>query len=188
MSFISFLHWLSAKLSGLDIPSWYSLVSACLIALWFLLFTLYRVIRTVTSDWSFASSFILKHLLYPQLFPRIPVVGTATRFDVLVVFIYLLANLLIVILGPKAEIGARAATMSTVNVIPLLCGQRLSLVTKLLGISLRTSIGSHQWFGRTAVAQVLLHVIISLTGSNAFNWTTANVSGLVVCSADLHFV
>jgi hypothetical protein len=73
--------------------------------------------------------------------------------------------------------------MSIINLIPLLCGPRLSFVTRLLGISLRTSIGSHQWFGRTAIAQILVHTIVVLTGSNAFTWTTNNLTGVVACSA-----
>lgn len=182
MPFISFVHWLLDNLSGLDVPSWYSVVSVCLIAFWLLFYSIYRAIRAIT-NWSFASSFILKHLVYPHIFPRIPLAGTATRFEALITFIYLFTNFFIVIIGPNSDRGARAATMSVINVIPLLCGQRLSLVTKLVGISLRTSIGSHQWFGRTAIAQALLHTIISLTGSNTFTWTTTNISGVVVGSA-----
>lgn len=68
--------------------------------------------------------------------------------------------------------------MAVINMIPLLCGPRLSLVAELLGISRRNSIWSHQWFGRTVIAQVLLHTITSLTG--AFTWTAPNVFGAVV--------
>ncbi|RDL36280.1 uncharacterized protein BP5553_06892 [Venustampulla echinocandica] len=68
--------------------------------------------------------------------------------------------------------------MSVINLIPLLCGSRLSLVTRLLGISLRTSIGSHQWFGRTAIAQMLVHTIAVLRERNAFAWTTNNFTGV----------
>jgi hypothetical protein len=182
MSFMSFLHWLSSKLSGLDVPSWYSFVSGCLITSWLLLYSVYRVIHAINSGWLSISSFLLKHFVYPHIFPRVPFVGTATRFEALAAFIYLLVNILIVTIGPRADIGSRAATMSIINVIPLLCGQRLSLATKLLGISLRTSIGSHQWFGRIATAQVLLHTIISLTGSKSFTWTAINFSGVVVGS------
>ena len=188
MSFMSMLHWISSKISGFDVPTWYSFIFGCLIALWLLLYTVYRVVQTITSasKWLSVSSFILKHLVYPHMFPRLPLVGTATRFETLIVFIYLLTNILIVtVFGPRADMGGRAATMSIVNVIPLLCGQRLSLATKLLGISLRTSIGSHQWFGRTAIAQVLLHTILSLVGRKSFTWTTTNSAAVVVSSVSL---
>jgi predicted ferric reductase len=180
MSFTSVLHWISSKLSNFDVPSWYAFISGCIFTAWLLLFAIYCVI---TSEWPLTSTYILKHFIYPHIFPRIPFLGTATRFQVFVAFIYLLANFLIVTIGKRAEMGSRAATMSIANLIPLFCGPRLSLVTKLLGISVRTSIGSHQWFGRTAIAQMSLHTIISLIGSKAFTWTTSNLTGVVVCPA-----
>jgi hypothetical protein len=53
-------------------------------------------------------------------------------------------------------------------------------MTKILGISLRTSIGAHQWFGRTAVAEILLHTIISINNSQPWKWTGINKSGIAV--------
>ncbi|XMA13701.1 hypothetical protein WAI453_006492 [Rhynchosporium graminicola] len=99
---------------------------------------------------------------------------------------YLITNILLVtVIGVKSrsDMGTRAATMSIVNLIPLLCGPRLSLMTEMLGITLRTSIGSHQWLGRTAIAEALLHTIISLTGSQSFVWSGINASGVVASSA-----
>jgi hypothetical protein len=180
MSFTSFLHWVSSKLRSMDVPSWYSFISGCILALWLLWYGFYRAIN---SKWPLTTSFIARHLVYPHISSRIPFVGTATRFQVLVVSLYLLANLLITIVGVRANISSRAATMSIINLIPLLCGPRLSLVTRLLGISLRASVGSHQWFGRTAIAQMLVHMVVSLTGSSAFTWTTNNLTGVVACSA-----
>jgi predicted ferric reductase len=163
----------------MDSLSWYSFVSGCLIALWLLLYSIYRVVHTLASG-CLRISFFLKHFVYPLLFPRTRFVGTATRFGAGVVLVYLLANIFLVLIGTRANIGNRAATMSVINVIPLLCGPRLSLVAELLGISRRNSLWSHQWLGRTAIAQVLLHTITSLTGSGAFAWTAPNVFGAVV--------
>jgi len=179
MSFTTFLHWVWSKLGQMDSPSWYSFVSGCLIALWLLLLSVYRVVRAITSG-CLQLSFVLKHFVYPLLFPRIRFVGTVTRVGAVAVVVYLLANILLVLIGTRANIGNRAATMAVINMIPLLCGPRLSLVAELLGITRRNSIWSHQWFGRTAVAQVLLHTITSLTGGSAFAWTAPNLFGAVV--------
>jgi hypothetical protein len=180
MSLTSFSKWLLSKLGSMDTLSWYSFILGCVFVVWLLCFGIYR---TLNSKWPLTTSFVMRHLIYPHIFPRIPFVGTATRFEVLIVFVYLLTNTLIVIIGAESEIGSRAAIMSIINLIPLLCGPRLSLVTRLLGISFRTSIGSHQWFGRTAIAQMLVHTIVVLTGSNAFAWTTNTLTGVVVRSA-----
>ena len=178
MSFTSFYHWISSRLRGMDVPSWYSFISGCILALWLLRYGFYRAIN---SKWPLTTSFVARHLVYPHIFPRIPFIGTATRFQVLMVSLYLLTNLLVTIIGVRANISSRAATMSIINLIPLLCGPRLSLITRLFGISLRASIGSHQWFGRTAIAQMLVHLVISLTESS-FTWTTINLTGVVACS------
>lgn len=182
MSLTTILRWISSTLGSFDVPSRYSFICGCIFVIWLLLYAIYRII---TSEWRSTSSFVLQHLIYPHLFPRIPFLGTATRFEVLVAFLYLLPNVLIVIIGERAEMSSRAATMSIVNLIPLFCGPRLSLVTKLLGVSLRASIGSHEWFGRTAIAQVLLHTLLSVT-SSTFTWTTTNLTGVVVFSGSTH--
>ncbi|KAH6704163.1 hypothetical protein BKA61DRAFT_560084 [Leptodontidium sp. MPI-SDFR-AT-0119] len=167
----------------MDIPSRYCFIFAYIFAIWLFLRAIYR---TFTSEWLSTSSFFLKHTTYPHAFPRIPFVGTATRLKVLLASAYVITNtVLVTVVGveSRSDIGARATTMSIINLIPLLCGPRLSLMTEMLGISLRTSIRSHQWLGRTAVAEVLLHTIISLTGSQSFVWTGINASGVVASSA-----
>jgi len=167
----------------MDIPSRYCFILGCIFAIWLFLRAVYR---TLTSEWLSTSSFFLKHAAYPHVFPRIPFVGTATRLEVLLASAYLTTNIVLVtVVGvdSRSDIGTRAAIMSMINLIPLLCGPRLSLMTEMLGITLRTSIGSHQWLGRTAVAEVLLHTIISLTGSQSFVWTGINASGVVASSA-----
>lgn len=180
MSFSSFVRSGVSKLSDMDIPSRYCFILGCIFAIWLFLRAVYR---TLTSEWLSTSSFFLKHAAYPHVFPRIPFVGTATRLEVLLASAYLTTNIVLVtVVGvdSRSDIGTRAAIMSMINLIPLLCGPRLSLMTEMLGITLRTSIGSHQWLGRTAVAEVLLHTIISLTGSQSFVWTGINASGVVV--------
>ena len=180
MSFSSFVRLGISKLSQMDIPSWYSFISACIFVMWLLLRATYRAI---TSEWLSTSFFFLKHIVYPHIFPRIPFIGTATRLEVLLTSGYIIINvLLIIIIGVKSrsDIGTRAAIMSIINLIPLLCGPRLSLMIEMLGVSLRTSIGSHQWLGRTAVAEILLHTIILLTSGQLFKWTGINTSGVVV--------
>lgn len=181
-SSLSLLQSLWSKLRselGQGGPFWYSFISGCLVVTWLLLSGVYRVGRAPAS---WGRRLVFNYLLLPHLIPRIPLVGTATRFEALIACIYLLLNSLLVLVGPRAAIGSRAATMSIINVIPLLCGPRLSLVAKLLGMSSRSGIWSHQWFGRVAVAQALLHTLISLMGSSSFGWTTANVFGVVVGS------
>jgi hypothetical protein len=71
----------------------------------------------------------------------------ATRLKVLITSGYIITNTLLIlnIFGawPGIDIGTCATNMLIVNLIPLLCGLRLSLITEILGILLRTSIRTH---------------------------------------------
>lgn len=181
MSFISFCVWILSRFSGIkhDTPFWYSVIWASFFLLWLLLRGVYHV---MTSGWHSTSFFILKHFVYPHLLPKVPFLGRATRFQIIATTLYLTANVLFVAL-PKAswaEAGARAATMSIINLIPLLCGPRISLMTKVLGTSLQSSLGSHRWIGRTTTALAMLHMIVSLKEGGRFTWTSSSVSGVVV--------
>lgn len=181
-TFSSFYAWILSKFEEvrLDTSSWYLLASATFFLLWLLLRGLYRV---MTAKWSSISFFILKHAVYPHLLPRTSFTGTATRFHIAVTTLYLLVNVLFVTI-PKAtwaDMGTRAATMSVINLIPLLCGPRLTMVTNLLGISLRTSLASHKWFGRTAIGLAGFHIAIIAKNGERIARTWSGVSGVVVC-------
>ena len=129
------------------------------------------------------SLFLLKHFIYPHIFRRLRFIGAATRSEVVAISLYVAINALCVAL-PRAQstdISTRAATMSVINIVPLLCGPRLILITQLLGIRRRTHLSLHKWIGGTAVALALLHTVLSVVHSKpAFTWTRINLSGVVV--------
>jgi hypothetical protein len=179
----AFWPWVNSRLRDFNRSTWYSFISALVLLFYLLLYGIYRVIY---SRWrATITSFLVRRLVYPYFFPRMPFVGAATRLQVLTAFLFLLANTLLTTIGSRSTTSSRAATMSVINLVPLFCGPRLSMVTKLLGISLRGSVGVHQWIGRTAIAQMLLHVLLLLTGSASFKWTVTTVAGIVVRFASL---
>jgi hypothetical protein len=183
MSLDSFWQRAWAKLRELDYSSWYALASGLGLGLWLVVRGTYRVLG-LTSGHLPIPSFVFKHLVYPHILKRMPLVGVATRLQTLLVVIYLLLNLFptlpLHMFGSSPDRARLVANMALANIIPLLCGPRLSLVTRLLGVTLRTSVGSHRWIGRIAVGQVLLHTIMSL---GSFSWTTRNLFGVVVSCA-----
>ena len=131
----------------------------------------------------YAVFFILKRLVYPRLFPHLPLIRRVTIFKALISSIFIVANILPITIGTGLSadvVRTRAATMSAIYLIPLLCGPRLLLMMKILGFSLSFQTGLHEWFGRAAIAQVLLHTIISVVHSQPVQWTDVNISGVVV--------
>jgi hypothetical protein len=144
MSFLLFVRLVFSKLSEMDIPSWYSFISACIFIIWLFLRAIYRAI---TSEWLLTSFFFLKYFAYPYILPRIPFVGTTTCLEILLAFAYMIINLLLITLikvKTITNISTRATIILIINLISFLCGSRLSLITEILRILLRTSIGTHQ--------------------------------------------
>lgn len=141
---------------------WYGIVIGCIVTAW-LLFNFVR--WAIKLAWMYTSYFILKRLVYPHTFRRLRFIGAITRSKMLMGILYVSVNILCIIIprASSAEISSRAATMSTINLIPLLCGPRLMLMSQLLGVSLRAHFGFHTWVATTAMVQALLHIVISVT-------------------------
>lgn len=143
MSFLLFIYLVFSKLSKINILLQYLFISAYIFVIWLFLYAIYYAI---TSKWLLTSFFFLKYFMYPYILLRIPFIGIVIRLKVLITLVYIIINiLLITIIGVKSrvDIGTRAAIILIINLIPLLYGPQLSLITKMLGISLRTSIGTH---------------------------------------------
>jgi hypothetical protein len=163
------------------IPLMYAAASGCILTLWMLV---HLVAWLVKSAWIHTSSFLLKHFIYPHIFRRLRFIGAATRSEAFAISLYVAAN--VVCVAPpwdqSTDMSARAGTMSVINIVPLLCGPRLILITQLLGLRLRTHLGFHKWIGGTAVAQALLHTALSIVHRKTpFTWTRVDLSGVVVC-------
>lgn len=169
--------WVHSILRNMDRLSWYSLICGSTFVIWLFFYGIHRALNS--RGRRLTTSFIQRHLFYPYLFPRVPFVGASTRYEAFMVFLWLLTNILVISIGERTKIEPRSATMSIINLIPLLCGSRLSLATRLFGISFRTSVSSHQWLGRTAIAQMLVHTVV-MVRHNPFTWTTQNITGTVV--------
>ena len=170
-------HWYSLiKHAKMVMPIWYAILPATVLGTWLLFRFISRIVRALLAFLTFK---FLKHLMYPHLSRTFPIFGT--RYQMLTFSIYIAVNIGCMMIGEREDISARSATMSLINVIPLLCGPRLVMMTKFLGLTLRAQHLSHSWFGLTAMAQVLVHCILSVTSNTPFRWTKLNLSGVVVC-------
>jgi hypothetical protein len=69
-----------------------------------------------------------QRFIYPHLYRRLPFIVAATISEILVVFLYIGVNIgcITVDVASRADVSTRAATMSAINLIPLLCGPRTS--------------------------------------------------------------
>ncbi|KAI9888416.1 MAG: hypothetical protein M1814_000478 [Vezdaea aestivalis] len=166
----------------MELQTWYAIGLGMLAMLRLVYYVVWRICVIIKS---FTAYFLLKHLVYPHILPRIPFLGVATRCQTLGVALYSIANVLCMTIGVSTpeQVGARASLLSIANMIPLLIGPRLSLVSNFLELSVRSSSGIHVWIGRTAIAQAVVHMTISVVRGVEFKWDRVTVSGVVVSAA-----
>jgi len=135
------------------------------------------------------TTFILKHVVYPYLLPRIPLLGSVfpgrafigpvSRMQALLQVAYWASTAVCNILGVESlsRAGARAGTIAIFNLIPLTLGDRLSSMATILGVPPRVACRIHSTLGLMAVIQALVHVLLSI---RRHQFDLKQTSGLVV--------
>lgn len=129
------------------------------------------------------SYFFTRYIQYPLTPAR--KWWTATRLQACCLIVYLAANLLVLFLalGNARQFEQRAAIMALINMVPLFIGGRTNPLADALGISVQSYYFAHNWIGRVAILEAVLHSIVVLClqprpGSIA-------TSGIIVCLSHL---
>lgn len=86
------------------------------------------------------SFLFLKNVKYANILRGVPILRSITRLYAILWVIYAALNVIFMTLKVTLwlEFSSRAAVMSLINIVPLLCGPRLLLITRILGFSLST--------------------------------------------------
>jgi hypothetical protein len=158
---------------------WYGAGLGLLLAVWIIYRITSRLIRLLMVG---ASFFLLKHLFYAKGIGRGAWWSSVSRFQMLAVVIYVVANAICMAWGYKsvAQFSSRAAFLSITNLVPLFAGSQLSLAADALGISLRTQIRMHTWMGLMSSVQAVLHAVLSVIHSSIDRWDEFTISGITV--------
>lgn len=163
---------------SINITAWYGIILGTFFTIWLLYRVLSRILNMLRV---FCTLFLLKHLIYPNLYPRMPFFNTITRFQSLIVVAFVAVNILCMTVGINSsdQIGKRAGLMSIINLIPLFTGSRLSTVANYLGISLRAYTRMHRYMARMAVLQGVVHTCLNVSRQQ-LKWDAFEISGVVV--------
>ena len=144
----------------MDVTKWYAVALGAIAALvlgFYLMQSVYKLVHT------YATILFLKHLLYPQIHRRLRGSGRTSRFDVMLIMAFLIANMLLISIGvrSKAHIIQRTGLLSIINLIPLALGGRINLVANWCGITLGDYSRVHRWLGRVAITEGLVHSVVA---------------------------
>ena len=126
----------------------------------------------------------LRNLAYPLLIRRNHW-GSVTRFQAIVVTLYLAANTaLISIFAIYFDLGMGATKMALINLIPLFIGGKSNPIADFLGVPLQTYYLAHHCIGRIALAQAMIHAILMLSKKSFRSDITIIASGSIINHLD----
>ncbi|CAK7202011.1 hypothetical protein SEUCBS139899_004729 [Sporothrix eucalyptigena] len=164
----------------MDVGLWYAVVFASLLAgavvVCFLIFTTSRIATTFA---------LKKHVTYANLPVVLQGSDRAAWIDYAVLFLFLLANVLVLAIrnGGAAGFVRRSASLALANLVPLFLGGRINSVADVFGLRLRTFRRLHRWLGRVAVVEGLVHAIAAVALRKPDVRQRADVAGIVAATA-----
>jgi hypothetical protein len=114
---------------------------------------------------TYGKTLFFKQLYYPQIPRQLRFSGKTTRFDVLILVLFLAANVYALKAGVNdtSSFIRRSGLLAVINMVPLFLGGQMNLIASHCGIGLRGYTRMHRWLGRVSAAEGLLHSIVALS-------------------------
>lgn len=141
------------------------------------LLLLYRFIYLLLFILHPLKCFFLQYLTLPLLLKACKWVRV-TRFEALMVLLYLSLNVVFLALGAN-NLPELASTMALINLLPAFLGQWTNPLTEFLGISQTVYYLIHRWTGRIAIVHTCIHTFFILKQYQNFS-TDKLISGCAV--------
>jgi predicted ferric reductase len=171
---------------AMDITQWYAMALGSLVVLFHVSHPLLLMMRI--SGTYIASSF-LKHLYHPRV--RLHIRGSnryigfsskTTRFDVLLVVLFLVGNAVCLSIEVKdvTNLTKRSGLLCIINLVPLALGEHMNLVASFCGVRLRAYASMHEWLGRVVMAEGLIHSVAAISSQHLNLQSTFAIAELMV--------
>ncbi|KAH7111270.1 ferric reductase transmembrane component 3 [Dendryphion nanum] len=144
----------------MDITQWYAVSLGCLVGLPIIgrLFFSITIVRT------YGTFYLRKHITYPQIHRYLRRSGNALCLAINVKGV--------------PEFIKRSGLISIINIMPLSLGANMNLIVSRCGISLPTYAKLHQWLGRVAIVEGLIHVAVAVSYRRLNLHTLSDVAAL----------
>ena len=155
----------------MDLVQWYGIALTALAAV----VLVASHIRPLLPFW------LLRHLAYPRLHPLIGGTGDTTRFEAVVLGVFLAGNVLCSSIGVKSssDLVKRTGQLFTINAIPLFLGGKIGPLVNTLRLRYGDFARAHRWLGRVAAAQAVVHAAVAVSAKKDFR-SPSQIAGLVV--------
>ena len=147
-----------------------SLIYAIIIGSSFGLLLLINSLPLIARLVRYLSPLVSKHLIYRYILHRHRLLGPWSRADVLVQLMYIAGNICCFEFWDTtiSQVGLRAGTLATINLIPLFAVPHLGTLADLLGVTINTFRQIHRSAGVMAVMLTIFHVLVMLASRPSF--------------------
>ncbi|CAK7237495.1 hypothetical protein SBRCBS47491_009996, partial [Sporothrix bragantina] len=163
----------------MDVSQWYAIVFSSLLASAAVVYLfIFAASRVTTATW-------VRKLACRNVPAVLQGSDMAAWLDYAVLFVFLLANVLVLAIGNRdaADFVRRSASLSLANLVPLFLGSQMNSVANVLGLRLRAYSRMHRWLGRVAVVEGLVHMIAAVVLHKPDVRQRADVAGIIAAIA-----
>jgi len=163
----------------MHITAWYAIALGSLIVSYILVSVLISIAKALQI---YGKVFFLKYLFYPQIPRYLSTSGKTTRFDILLLVVFLSANAIALSIGIEDVSGLikRSGLLSVINLMPLFSGGQMNIVASRCGVGFRAYARMHRWLGRVALIEGIIHFATAWSTYKPHFDTFSEIAGLVV--------
>jgi hypothetical protein len=160
---------------SLEVSEWYGVALGGVLMLWLLM----RVSSYLFRKWA---TWSFRYFVYPRLRYRWILIGGMSPVEILLLLLYIGSNGFCMAFRATStsEVSSRAAILSTINMVPLMVGSRLSVAADLLGVANGSFTMLHRWIGLVSTVQGVTHTVLSVSDRAHFQWNSSNLFGFIV--------
>ena len=179
-----------SQTASMDVTEWYAIVLGGLVALSivaFLLLTIFKktgtfLLLAIFKAGTYAKLRFLKYVYYPQVHRYLSGSEKTTRFDLVLIFVYLVGITLCTTVQVKdiSALTRRSGFISIINLIPLSLGAHMNILANYGGITLSVYSRMHRWLRRVAIAEGLVHTAAAVFLRRPSLRILSDIGGLAV--------
>ncbi|KAH8653957.1 hypothetical protein BGZ60DRAFT_386823 [Tricladium varicosporioides] len=98
--------------------------------------------------------------------------------------LFLIGNAISITAGVKdvASLIERSALLCTINLVPLVLGERMNPIANICRVRLGTSASMHEWLGSVVIAEGLVHTVAAISSQHVNIHKTSGVAKLVAAA------
>jgi len=163
----------------MDLILWYAVTLGGFVTFCFLS---HRILLMIRVALSYAAFCFLKQKYYPQVHRHVRGSGKLTRFDIVLLVLFVIRNIICLVFEVKDVAGfvERSGVICTINLVPLALGEHMNIVASWCRLSLGTYTRMHKWLGIVAIVEGLLHMAVGAASHNLDLRTTSGIAMLAV--------